>query len=110
MGWSVDLNSLESAIGLKLPDHVGGDLHLFALNDSEYDRAIHGPIELLASVLFHDPYGPELERLSDLLLDVLSGSNNVSPRNSKEMRDRAELEKEVAEIRTKGGTVDIPID
>jgi len=108
--WSVDLDRLESAAGLRLPDHVGGDLHLFALNDSEYDRAIHGPTELLASVLFHDPYGPELERLSDLLLDVLSGSNDVSPGNSKEMRDRAELEKEVAEIRTKGGTVDIPID
>ena len=89
---------------------MGGDLHLFALNESEYDEAIHGPTELISSVLFHDPYGAELDHLNDMLLDVLSGSNDVPLRNSKEMRDRAELEKEVAEISTKGGTVDIPID
>lgn len=110
VGWSVDLDSLESAVGLKLPDHVGGDLHLFTMNDSEYDQTIHGPTELIANVLFHDPYGAELDHLNQMLLDLLSGSNDVPPRNSKEMRDRAELEKEVAEISTKGGTVDIPID
>ena len=80
------------------------------MNDSEYDSAIHGPTDLIASVLFYDPYGAELDHLNDMLLDVLSGSNDVPPRNSKEMRDRAELEKEVAEISTKGGAVDIPID
>ena len=109
VGWSVDLDSLESAVGLKLPDHVGGDLHLFMMTESKYEPALHGPGELLGSVFFSDPHSSDLDHLSEVLLDILSGSNDVPPRNSKEMRDRAELEREVAEISTKGGTVDIPI-
>ena len=110
MEWSVDLDELKTATGLKLPEHVGGDLHLFALNESEYDQKIHGPAELIGSILFHDPYGAELDRLNEMLLDVVLGSNNAPPRNSKERRDKAELESQVAQISAMGGTVDIPID
>jgi len=45
-----------------------------------------------------------------MLLDVISGSNDAPPRNSKERRDKAELEIQVAQISAMGGTVDIPID
>ena len=110
MEWSVDLDELETATGLQLPEHVGGDLHLFALNESEYDQAIRGPAELIGSVLFHDPYLAELDHLNEMLLDVVLGSNNAPPRNSKERRDKDELESQVAQIAAMGGTVDIPID
>ena len=110
MEWSVDLDEFETATGLQLPEHVGGDLHLFALNESEYDQAIRGPAELIGSVLFHDPYLAELDHLNEMLLDVVLGSNDAPPRNSKERRDKAELESQVAQIAAIGGTVDIPID
>jgi hypothetical protein len=108
--WSVDLDRLQSVRGLRLPNRVGGDLHLFALDESEYDQEIHGPGELGGGVLFRDPYLAELEYLNEMLLDVMSGTTRVLPRNSKERRDRAELESQVAQITAMGGTVDIPID
>ncbi len=66
--------------------------------------------ELIGSVLFHDPYGAELDHLNEMPLDVISGSNDAPPRNSKERRDKAELESQVARSLQWGGTVDIPID
>ncbi len=59
--------------------------------------------ELIGSVLFHDPYGAEFDHLNEMLLDVISGSNDAPPRNSKERRDKAELEIQVAQISAMGG-------
>ena len=49
------LSHLTSAEGLKLPLHVGGDIHLWSLGKDEYDQEAHGPVELSGKVHFSNP-------------------------------------------------------
>ena len=49
------LSHLTTAEGLKLPLHVGGDIYLWSLDEDEYDRKIHGPVEVGGKVHFSNP-------------------------------------------------------
>jgi len=55
VGGHLNLSGLTTAEGLKLPLHVGGDIYLWSLDEDEYDRKIHGPVEVGGKVHFSNP-------------------------------------------------------
>ena len=55
VGEDLFLSGLTSAEGLVLPEHVGGGLHLWELDEDEYDQEVHGPAELGGKVHFFKP-------------------------------------------------------
>ena len=50
------LSGLSTAEGLKLPEHVKDDIHLWSLDEDEYDQEVHGPVELGGKVHFSNPW------------------------------------------------------
>ena len=51
----LNLCALTTAEGLKLPEHVGVDIHLWSLDPDDYNQEVHGPRELGLYVYFSDP-------------------------------------------------------
>ena len=50
-GW-LDLEGLTTSRGLKLPEHVSGDIYFGSLPKSQYDRLSHGPFRMDGKVRF----------------------------------------------------------